>query len=248
MRARQSVIDRRIDLTIIELDRDTACVEDCHGRLSDDEKVRAARFVRERDRERWIVSRGELRRVLGDACGSDARSVSFVAGHNGKPMLGDQRGDSPLHFNLSHSGALAVVALTRVGPLGVDVEATRRIADRDAVVARFFSEAEQAAYRALPEEARGVAFYNGWTRKEAVIKATGEGLSADLGAFDVSLAPDEPPRTLAVGGSVAAARRWQLFSLRPCEGYTVAVAIQARAAVSLRVCTRSAFPSPEAMG
>ena len=240
--------DRHIDLIIVELDRGNAGVEACRTRLSDDERARAARFVRDRDRRRWIVSRGELRRVLGEACGIAPAAVSFVAGHNGKPLLGDHRGEPPLHFNLSHSGALAVVGLTRVGPVGVDVEAARHMADRDAVVARFFSAAEQAAYRRLPVAARSTAFYDGWTRKEAVIKATGEGLSADLGAFDVSLTPDEPPRMLAVRGRAAAARRWQLFSHRPREGYTVAVAIEAEDVVDLRIHTEPAFTSPEGMG
>jgi 4'-phosphopantetheinyl transferase len=128
------------------------------------------------------------------------------------------------HFNLAHSHELAVYAFARHHAVGIDVEYVRELADARQLAARFFSARENAAWLALPAGQRAVGFYNCWTRKEAYIKAIGEGLSCPLDQFDVSLAPGEPARLLSIAGDEGAANQWSLWTLSPAPGYVGALA------------------------
>ena len=226
--------DGRIDLYVFDLEPADRRVAAMARLLSDDEAERAARFARAADRDRWTVSRGSLRRALSRYVGLEPARIHFAEGRNGKPVLGPGVAADPLHFNLSHSGGVGLLAVTRVAPVGADVEAERDIADRDRVAMRFFSPAEQAAYASVPAARRRRAFYDAWTRKEAVIKATGEGLSADLSAFDVTLLPGETACVLADRGPNRDAGQWRIFALRPRPGYVGAVALQTAQDVFIR--------------
>ena len=168
------------------------------GYLSPDERERADRFVFARDRDRFVAGRAFLRLLLAQYLGCEPRALRFRYGPNGKPALADERSD--LHFNLAHSGALAVCALARGSELGVDLERLRPIRDAEGVVRSAFSPREVARLESLPETARLRAFYEGWTRKEAFLKALGHGLARPLDSFDVTLGPGEPPRLLRTLG------------------------------------------------
>lgn len=190
--------------------------------LSPEEWGRARRFRFERDRRRFTVARGVLRTLLGQYLGIDSRSIEFSYASHGKPFLAGALSAQRLYFNVSHSGELALYAIAREREVGVDIELVHTIDDAQQIAERFFSLAENAALRALPAEVKEEAFFTCWTRKEAYIKALGEGLSLPLHEFDVSLTPGEPARFL---GAVDRehALRWTLRELDPAPGYVAAL-------------------------
>jgi 4'-phosphopantetheinyl transferase len=190
-----------------------------------DERARASRFHFARDRRRFVVGRGLLREIVGLYLDLRPDQVRFDYGQQGKPRLADGMGDGSLQFNLAHSHELALVALVRNRAIGVDLEQVRDLPDADQLASQFFSKHEYAALQALPAEQRLVGFFNCWTRKEAYVKATGDGLNCPLGEFDVSLAPGEPARLLRVRGNPGAACRWSMWSLAPGPGYIGALAL-----------------------
>ena len=194
------------------------------GYLSIDERERAARFVFPRDRNRFIAGRAFLRLLLAQYTATDAASLRFRYGAHGKPALADDR--SEVAFNLAHTGSLAVCALARGRDLGVDVERVRPIPDADGIARSFFSPRETAELASLPEPARFRAFFDAWTRKEAVLKALGDGLARPLDSFDVTLKPGDTPRLLRTLGDPEEADRFSLHSLEPEEGYVAAIAVR----------------------
>jgi 4'-phosphopantetheinyl transferase len=194
--------------------------------LSADESERAERFAFERDRRRYIVARARLRQLLGERLGAAPESLRFVYKPHGKPALARCPGQRDLRFNVSHCSEVAAYAFAEGRELGVDVEEVRELADADDIAMRFFSRRERAAYMRLSVRERPQGFFNCWTRKEAFIKALGEGLSHPLEAFDVSLAPGKPARLLRVGGVPASRCGWTLSSFVPGPGLVGAVAVQ----------------------
>lgn len=192
--------------------------------LSPDEEARAARFRFERDANRFIVARATLRRVLGRCLGVEPEELAFYYGAHGKPALASP--PTRLTFNLSHSGDLALLAVAWDRAIGIDVEQRRPVSDLGALAAQVFATAERAELATLPPGAREDAFLAGWTRKEAFIKAVGEGLTHPLDAFVVSLDPVAPARLLSVGGSADAAGAWSLHALTPAPGYVAALVAQ----------------------
>ena len=196
-----------------------------YGLLSPAERVRAARFAFDRDRRTFVMSHGILRRVLGVVCHENPARLRFRQGLRGKPYLVDA--PPGLQFNLSHTDGFCVVGVTRGAAIGVDVERVRATDDMGALVRQCFSVAEQREFDALPQGERCRAFFKGWTRKEAFIKAIGDGLSYPLDSFDVSLAPQGPARLLAIGGSTKAAAEWTMDALEPVPDVQAAVAVAA---------------------
>ena len=193
--------------------------------LSPAERVRAARFAFDRDRRTFVMSHGILRRVLGTVCRENPAGLRFRQGLRGKPYLVDA--PPGLQFNLSHTEGFCLVGVTRGAAIGVDVERVRATDDMPHLVRQCFSAAEQREFDSLPDADRCRAFFKGWTRKEAFIKAIGDGLSYPLERFDVSLAPNAPARLLAIGGSAAAATDWTLDALEPAPDVQAAVAVAA---------------------
>jgi 4'-phosphopantetheinyl transferase len=208
------------------LDQPVNRIEQLRLTLSADECQRANRFHFERDRQRFVVGRGVLRSILGLYLGVDPGQVQFCYGAQGKPTLATQPGNANLGFNLAHSGPLVLYAFTRNRPIGVDVERVRPLSDADQMAARFFSAYENAIYRELPADEKQLALYLCWTRKEAYLKALGEGLMRPLEAFDVSLVPGEPARLLRVAWDPDEVSRWSLVSLEPLPGVVAALAVQ----------------------
>ena len=191
--------------------------------LSPDEWERANRFRFEKHRRQYVVGRGALRTLLAAYLGTRPELVKFSYGKRGKPFL-DPSGD--LQFNLSNSDELALVGFVLGREIGVDVEYLRKMEDCEQISERFFSESERTVLRSIPFPAKQEAFFNCWTRKEAYLKAVGEGLAAPLDSFDVTLALEEPPRMLTLEGDAERASRWFLYHLRPAPDYIGAVAIE----------------------
>ncbi|MGH8727033.1 MAG: 4'-phosphopantetheinyl transferase family protein [Burkholderiales bacterium] len=191
--------------------------------LTPDELQRAARFHFEKDRRRFIAVRAWLREVLACYLDTPPADLRFDYGAHGKPTL-TRRSD--LRFNLSHSHDLALLAVSKSRELGVDVEFMKEAVAGPEIAARFFSAAEAAELRGLPKEQQRAAFFAGWTRKEAYIKATGAGLFGALDRFSVSLTPSDSRVSLRVHGDERETARWSLCSLDPGEGYAGALAVE----------------------
>lgn len=189
--------------------------------LDREERVRSMRFVRAADRRRFVLSHAALRLLVACCLDVAPMAVHYETGVHGKPRLG--RGLAPLEFNLSHSGEWALLAVARERPVGVDVEQVRDVPEVLSIADTQFSAAEREALRSLPPGERQAAFFRAWTRKEAVSKATGEGLGRDLGSFDIDLAPVSAPAPRSGrSGTVAG---WSLRDLRAPDGYAAAGAV-----------------------
>ncbi len=213
--------DGDVHLWTVDLLAAPAEIERLGGFLADDERQRAARFHFDRHRRRFIVSQGMLRVVLARYLDRRPGEILFEYGPKGKPSLAD---DPVLHFNVSHSHERSVIAVSSTGALGVDIERVRHLPDADDIARRFFSRHEAEAYAGVAVERRAEAFFNCWTRKEAFIKALGEGLFLSLDRFDVSLVPGEPVEILSIDGDPDRAREWSLTELRPADGFAGALA------------------------
>ena len=221
------IADGTIRLWPAALDIDTPALTTLSSTLSPDERARAARFIFERDRLRFAAARGWLRTILGRCVGVHPAALRFEYSSTGKPSLSWAGREAVVHFNLAHSEDRALVAVTRLGAVGVDVERVRDIEHAPRLVERFFSPRESALFQALPADRQPAAFFNLWTRKEALLKATGEGLSASLRQVEVSFLPGEAARLLAVAGDEEEAAHWTLRELAPAANFVGAVAVRA---------------------
>ncbi|HEX4593379.1 MAG TPA: 4'-phosphopantetheinyl transferase superfamily protein [Bryobacteraceae bacterium] len=198
-----------------------AVVERFRSLLAPDETDRAARFKFEHLRHSFILARGALRILLGRYVNTSPADLIFTYGSNGKPALAPP---ARVQFNASHSGGLALFAFAMDCEIGIDVEAVRAMPDMENIAKRFFCDEEAAELMSLPAEERDRGFYLCWTRKEAYIKATGEGLSAPLDAFRVTLRPGDPARVVHLAGDPTAARAWTLHDLALDKRYAAALA------------------------
>jgi 4'-phosphopantetheinyl transferase len=205
-------------LWCVALDID-ADLDQFAAKLSKGERDRAAGFFFERDRKRFVVARSALRSILAARVGIPAEELEFEYGPRQKPALAAWCRVADLRFNLSHSQGLALVALTHGHEIGVDLERVRDLDDANALATREFSGGESAVFEVLPLDTRNEAFFRAWVRKEAFLKATGEGLNRALADIEVTFAPHELARIIAVGGDDSASQRWTMNSLMPCTGY-----------------------------
>jgi 4'-phosphopantetheinyl transferase len=211
-----------------------ARLDDLTGRLSElevlldaEERARAARYRMARDRLHFTLARGILRALLAAYCQVPPAVIAIACSAAGKPALAGPAGEQ-LRFNLSHSHGLAAYAFTRGRRVGIDVEYVREMIEAEGIVERYFAPDEIAAYQALPAEARLRGFFNGWVRKEAFVKALGEGLGFPLTEFAVSLAPGEPARLLHIPAEQGAAGDWTLCELAIDSAYGCALAVEGR--------------------
>jgi 4'-phosphopantetheinyl transferase len=195
--------------------------------LSPDERRRARRFRFAADRSRYATTHSALRAILGAYLGVAPARVCIRTDPAGKPHLDARRHRPPLHFSLSHAGELALIAVSD-REVGVDIEQQRAPSDADALVLRYFSSSERAAYFALPRAERARAFMAAWTVKEAYLKACGAGLSRGLDSFSVAMRPDEPAQLLAVHDRPGEEARWRVERLAPARGYVAALAVESR--------------------
>lgn len=190
--------------------------------LSMDERDRAVRFRFDTDRHRFVARRGLLRAILGRYLGLDPGSLCFTYGMNGKPDLHGL----PLQFNASTSAGRAVYAVCLDRCVGIDLEQNRSMPDLEQIVRSFFFAAEREAFLALEPGLRRDAFFRCWTRKEALMKAHGDGVSVALNRWEVSLLPGEPATLRHVDGCIQAAGNWRLFDVSAGSGYVSALAVE----------------------
>ena len=211
----------RDEVRVVRLPLDGSSEADHFAMLSASERERAARFVFQIHRRRFVAARASLRHVLGLCLDRDPAGLLFDYTDRGRPSL--RLASHPdLDFNMAHCGDLALLAFSN-RRVGIDVERLREMPNALAIARRFFSPREVAALRHLAEDARRDGFFNAWTRKEALIKAVGAGLAA-LEETEVSLAPDEIPAVLSAPGG---AEGWQVFHLEPSPGFVGAAAVAA---------------------
>lgn len=210
---------------------------DSSRRLSQAELDRASRFHRARDRARYVVAHAETRRILALLTGAQPLALEFATVARGKPVIARPDTAVKWMFNLSHSGDFALLAAALDVPLGVDIEEKRPVSDLHKVAERFFSAAEREVL-ASGDEPPDDVFFGIWTRKEAVIKALGLGLTMPLAQFDVC----EPGhwhtspvfRTAEVDGVPIPRESWQIFTIAVPEGYAGALAVIGASSVDLR--------------
>jgi 4'-phosphopantetheinyl transferase len=199
-----------------------------YATLTPDERTRSARFQFERDQQRFIVAHGVLRDLLGCYLQTQPGQIRFVYNAFGKPDLSPAFG-SRLKFNLSHSAGLALIAIAADSNVGIDLEDIRAQSDYAEIARRFFSAAEINHLTALPSHLYAEAFFSCWTKKEAYLKACGEGLARPLNSFSVPLTTDPahtPVDLYVVSNDIVPVERWSLYTLRPAPGYIGALAIE----------------------
>ncbi|HEX5127808.1 MAG TPA: 4'-phosphopantetheinyl transferase superfamily protein [Rhodocyclaceae bacterium] len=193
--------------------------------LTEEERARAERYHFKKDRDRFVVARGMLRYLLGHYLKCSPAEVRFFYSQYGKPSLAWP--DLPaFQFNLSHSHSLVLYAFTIGRQLGIDIERVRQDIDVPGIARHTFSEAERKVLASVTAESKVDVFFDCWTRKEAYVKARGEGMHFGLSSFDVSLHPQDAPALLRVKDNDEEASRWSFRSLNPHPGYKACLAAE----------------------
>ena len=223
-----TLLQDQAHLWLIRTERLETQVERLGTTLCQAEWERAGRFQFARDREQFILGRGILRTILGRYLHQEPRALRFRYNEFGKPMLDAPAPDNTLCFNLAHSAQRMLLAITRGKKIGVDIERIRPEIDLDRLAAQIFSLHERESWNALAPDVKPRAFFNGWTRKEAFVKAVGEGLSYPLQELEVTLAPNDAAKLLRVRGDARAAEEWHMQALDVGKEYAAAYAINAR--------------------
>lgn len=197
-------------LAYLDLTQPHEVVAELEQTLSPEEWTRAGRFHFAEDVRRFVVRRGMLRHLLGGLIGLAPADVCFAFGPQGKPRLAPPCDRSGVHFNLSDSGDMALLAWTIGGEIGVDLEQIRPMPDALALAQRFFAKDEEAWLRQAPEDERDAAFFRCWTCKEAVVKAMGDGLTAPLQSFVAAHWTTPPAVRWAASDTSTAPNHWRL--------------------------------------
>ena len=195
------------------------------------EQERASRFKVSSARDQFVVAHGFLRIALGRYLQAEPRDLRFHTAEHGKPGLA---GNQDLHFNLSHTDDAVIIAVTRAGQVGVDVERVRENLDPQELADRFFSRQESEWLRSQPAPERFSSFFACWTAKEAYIKACGGGLSMGLADFSVIPHQDREQLELQLHGKSNDRRRWSMWRLDLGPDLHSALAIEGQN-VSLRL-------------
>ncbi len=230
-----------VDLWWEDIDGQVDRISDFWSILPRDERMRAERFRRERHRERFIVVRGRLREILSGYLNVLPGKIRFFSASGGKPALKEE--NRRILFNLSHSGGRALCAVSGGREVGVDVETVRPKPKAAALVNRFFSAVEKAAFEKLDSTEKLGAFYAGWTRKEAYVKALGTGLRFPLDRFHVSLKPGDQNALLGVEGAPDEVKRWSLRDIDLGPGFRAALAVEMTEKGSQQDISIRRFPS-----
>ncbi|HVK80504.1 MAG TPA: 4'-phosphopantetheinyl transferase superfamily protein [Verrucomicrobiae bacterium] len=218
----------QVDLWLWPLTADSGSESEHWRVMSADERARATRFVFDKHRIRYIHGRGRLRQILALYTGIAPEDIAFNLSAYDKPSLANALA-KPLFFNLSHSGELAALGISGDAELGVDIEWIREL--KEDISSRYFSASECAVLHALPEEAQPRAFFECWSRKEAYIKASGEGLSIPLNSFDVAFGPGVAPRFLRIDEPQPHnPEDWRLYAFEPEAGCMGAMAAKTNGA------------------
>jgi len=197
-------------------------VQACYELLSREERERASRYRVEGPRDDFVLTRGTLRSLLAGYLQRTPQELTFQPTEYGKPFIA---GPCDLRFNVSHTDGLALLAFVRQREIGVDVERIRPEPDAQKLAERFFSVYERRALENLDGDDLQTAFFRCWSRKEAYIKARGEGLSLALDQFDVSIEANESRVLLATRPDPSEASRWVVRDVAARAQYAAAVAV-----------------------
>jgi 4'-phosphopantetheinyl transferase len=226
LREPMALEDDEVHVWLASLQSPSSVILDLWRTLAPDEKQRALKFHFQRECDRFIVSRGLLRAILSCYLAQAPEQIRFSYNEFGKPALRNGLPDGSLEFNLSHADNRAVFAISRQRRVGIDIERMRSDIANETVAKHFFSTREQEDLSTLTPEEWQKGFFTCWTRKEAFVKAQGEGLSIPLSEFDVSLLPDETAALLKVRSGGAKATDWSLHELPIGSDYTAALAVE----------------------
>ncbi|WP_321473468.1 4'-phosphopantetheinyl transferase superfamily protein [uncultured Paludibaculum sp.] len=213
--------DRVVQLWTVRLLVSEEALARLYPLLTKDEKSRAKGFSFLHLQQSFVLTRGVLRMLLGSYADMAPHAVPLAYGPCGKPTIAIP---NHIDFNLSHSGTLAVFAFTNGLEIGIDLEQIRPFSDIQDLASRFFCADEVIELQNVPPPDRERAFFLCWTRKEAYLKAIGDGLATPLDGFAVALKPDDPARLLHVGYDPKAAEAWTLHNLELSPGYAGALA------------------------
>jgi 4'-phosphopantetheinyl transferase len=200
-------------------------LHDLQQLLSQDERERSARFRVPHDRHAFIAARAQLRSILSGYLDARPEALRFSYGTHGKPALAAPGPGQSLFFSVSHCNDLVLYGVTRKGAIGVDLERIRSGFPCREAVDQFFSPRERYAWYSLPDEQREEAFFTGWTRKEAYVKAKGDGLNSPLDLFEVPIAPSLPASLVTVRDG-ADASQWTFKDLAPGADYKAAIVVE----------------------
>jgi 4'-phosphopantetheinyl transferase len=213
-------------LWVVALDLVPERLPDFQSILSPDEQERAHRFLNDMDARRYMAARASLRSLLGAYVGIEPSELRFTYDRFGKPGLGGEAHAASVRFGVSHSEDLGLFGFVREHRMGVDLEHIRADIDVENLAKNHFSQNESQKLRSLSSDRQLEAFFCCWTRKEAYLKARGEGMSYGLDRFEVSLAPGEPVAILRADDDPDVSRRWTLEHLTPAPGYLGAAAVE----------------------
>ncbi len=217
-----------VHVWVADLDAPPAALAAYAALLAAEERQRAAQLRFEHLRVRFVAGRGILRRLLGEYLHAPPERIAFAYSSYGKPSVAAPAAPIPFAFNLAHSQNTAVYAFARAPRIGVDVEQAREVIERDQIAERFFSPLERQALAAVPPAQREEAFFLGWTRKEAYLKALGAGITYPLDRFSVSLTPGQPAALLEAAEDDPAHNGWTLLPFTPRPQCLAAVAVEGR--------------------
>ena len=193
--------------------------------LNKEELQRAERFKFVKDKNCFVVSRAVLRIVLSKYLHCEPQEIDFKANNYGKPAIdfAESGSSCDLRFNLSHSEFRAVIVVNVSQDIGVDLEYIQEKKEKGEIVKRFFTEAEYKEYLSLDDDEQLLGFYNLWTRKEAFVKALGEGMFHSLKGFTVNASPGKDAQIIAFTDNADEVGNWQLHSFKPEESYCAAI-------------------------
>lgn len=227
------VVDDEVHVWRASLDVPPSTLWMLEQTLTADERARADRFHRPRDRAHFVVGRGVLRAILGQYLHRPPSTLRFRYNRYGKPVLAQELAHESddntlsLTFNVSHSHGLVLCAIGQSRAIGIDLECVHTAVAYEQVAEHFFSPREIGMLHTLPAQMRRSAFFTCWTRKEAYLKARGLGLSLALSQFEVAVSPDAPAALLATAEQGQAVARWLLQDLTLDADYVAALAYEA---------------------
>ena len=207
----------------VELDHSAGHLEQHWNILSADEQAKANGFHFEIHRSQFVAGRALLRILVSCYLQIQPQLLVFEYGLYGKPTLIPEQSQGGIQFNLTHSDALVLYAFTAAREIGIDIERVQLVPDMDQVAARSFSRLEYKTWAKLPDSEKGKAFFRCWTRKEAFVKAIGNGIQYPLDKFDVTLLPGHLPKLTRVESDPLAVDRWSYMDLPEIPGYASAL-------------------------